>query len=272
MTEEQTAKETGKRRSGLWILGGIIALLALFAFLPRCNSPKSYAQNAPEIPKEQRQSQASPADINILFVGNSHTQYHNLPEIVRDMVKFLHPKKTVRVRAIGVTFLEDAATQPECRTAIETAQWNYIVLQAQKISQSGRYNYSKAEGIDIARLGKKHGASVFFYSEWGVVGIPDHTARIEKIYQEMADASGAQVVPVGRAWDFALAERPTLPLYQPDGNHQTELGAFLTACTLTSAILKESPAPLAAFPYAPAKEANRKLLANAAAKVWKKKP
>jgi hypothetical protein len=58
-----------------------------------------------------------------------------------------------------------------------------------------------------------------------------------------------------------------LPLYEADGNHQSELGAFLTACVLFGSLMNEDPSALASFPYAHAKEVDRTFLADAAARM-----
>jgi hypothetical protein len=95
--------------------------------------------------------------------------------------------------------------------------------------------------------------------------VPGHGARIEKMYTEMATESGARVAPVGRAWDRALAARPALELHSPDGNHQSELGAFLTAAVLYGGLTGDDPATLATFPYDAASADVRKFLAETAA-------
>ena len=41
----------------------------------------------------------------------------------------------------------------------------------------------------------------------------------------------------GEMADLALAEKPDLRLYEADGNHQSSLGAFLTACILCESLL-----------------------------------
>lgn len=207
------------------------------------------------------------ADVSILFVGNSHTSGHDLPNLVCEMIRFRHPGKTVYASVVSVAFLEQAAREPGCREEIETRPWKYVVLQGQKISASGRFEYSRAEGIDLARLAKSRGATVLFFSEWGLRGVRGDGARQEKVYQEMAREAGVGVAGVGRAWDLALAARPDLPLYEADGNHQSSVGAFLTAAFLYARLTGESPAPLAAFPSTNLDEPDRAFLADAAARA-----
>ena len=68
-----------------------------------------------------------------------------------------------------------------------------------------------------------------------------------------------------------VAERPNLALHA-DGNHQSPLGAFLTACVLVGRLTGESPAELAKYPFPEAGEDDRKFLAGVAAKVLETKP
>jgi hypothetical protein len=207
------------------------------------------------------------ADVSILFVGNSHTSSHDLPNLVCQMIAYLRPEKKIAGHVVGAAFLEDAARDPRCREEIETRPWKYVVLQAQKISVSGRFAYSRKEGIDLAKLAKARGASVYFFAEWGLQGVAGDGPRQEKVYQEMARAADVGVARVGRAWDLALAQRPELPLYSEDGNHQSPLGAYLTACVLVGRLTGEAPSALASFPYGAADEPERKILADAAAQA-----
>jgi len=211
------------------------------------------------------------ADISILFVGNSHTTHHGLPDLVEKMIQFRHPSKKVVTHVIGTAFLEDAATNQLLLDEIDSRPWKFVVLQAQKISMSGRFRYSQTEGIDLAKRAKAKGATVFYFSEWGRKDITNDAEGNEAIYREMAKAADVNVVCVGRAWDLALAERPELPLHEADGNHESADGAFLTACVLVGRLLNQSPAPLAAFPYRDMSEADRQFLAEKAAKSLEKK-
>jgi hypothetical protein len=236
---------------------GIAILLAT-----GCGSDPGFSQGSPANGSDPEKVRA--ADVSVLFVGNSHTQGHNLPDLVCRMVRFRHPDQTTYAHVVSVGFLDDVAGDPRGRQEIDTRPWTAVVLQAQRISESGRYDYSRSEGIEVAKLAAARGAAVHFYAEWGLRGKAGHGPRIEAVYEEMARASGGRVAPVGRAWDLALSGRPDLPLYDADGNHQSALGAFLTACVLVGRLTGETPAALAAFPYPGASEADRKYLADSA--------
>jgi len=216
---------------------------------------------------ESDPEQVRAADISILFVGNSHTMMHDLPNLVCKMMQFQSPHKKIYAHYIPVAYLEDVERNTKFSNEIESRAWKRVVLQAQKISASGKFDYSRKEGIEFAKLAKAHGAAVCFFAEWGLKDVEGNGPRTEKIYREMARAADVDVAPIGRAWDLALAQRPELPLHAGDGNHQSALGAFLTACVLVGRLTGESPAQLASFPYLDTDPMDRKLLADAAAKA-----
>jgi len=207
------------------------------------------------------------ADYSILFVGNSHTFMHDLPNQICQMIQFRHPDKSTTSHMVGVGFLEDVSHDPACRHAIETREWKHVVLQAQKISVSGSVDYSRKEGIELAKFAKTRGASVVFYPEWGLKGKVGDGARQEQVYREMAAAADVALAPVASAWDLAMREKPDLALHGPDGNHQSELGAFLTAAVLYGRLTGEPPTQLADFPYPHADAKQRKFLVGVAVRA-----
>lgn len=210
---------------------------------------------------------ADTADVRVQFVGNSHTYGHRLPDLVCEMVRTLQPGRTVYGEGLAVAHLDDPGTRTG--DAVAARKWTHVVLQAQRISVSGRRDYSRAEGVELARRAAAGGAAVVFFAEWGLQNDPENGPRHERVYRGMAAEAGAgvKVAAVGRAWDLALADRPDLPLYAADGNHQSAAGAFLTGCVLAGRLAGRSPAPLATFPYPAADADTRKALATAAARA-----
>lgn len=209
------------------------------------------------------------AAVSVLYFGNSHTGHHDIPNLVGRMIAFRKPEVSYYSRFIGCGFLADAASNPDSKATIERHPWKFVVLQAQKISMSGKHKYSQKEGIELAKSAEEKGAKALFFSEWGRRDVPKDGVVQESIYQEMADAAGARVAPVGRAWDLALAKKPSLPLYDADGNHESAVGAFLTACVLFGLFTDSDPAELASFDHLNLSREDRAVMANAASNVWK---
>lgn len=241
-----------------------LAILITCGLLAGCDRPvDAVVSRPPGVSPEQVRA----ADHSILFVGNSHTSAHDIPGLVARMIRHRHPERTVVTHTVGVAFLEDAAANPTSRAEVEQQPWKQVVLQAQKVSSSGKVEYSTTEGMELAAAGKARGADVVFYAEWGLQGKEGDGLRMEKVYRGMADATGVRVACVGRAWDVALARQPELPLYAADGNHQSAVGAFLTAAVLFGSLTGEPPTALADFPYPDLDQPARTLLCEAAAEA-----
>jgi hypothetical protein len=238
-----------------------IAILLAMLSLIGCDATKPAPVPAPPVAEE------GPPYFRILFVGNSHTSMHDLPALVGYMIRHRQPKKSVYTQILSVSFLEDLADNPVAREQLESKPWTHVVLQAQKISMSGRFEYSRTEGIEFAKLAKGRGATVNFYPEWGLAGAAGDGSKQEAVYREMARDAGVGVAPVAKAWDHALVGRPEMKLHSDDGNHQSRLGAFLTACVLFAQITGESPAEPSVYPDQEVGEKDREYLAGVAARA-----
>lgn len=249
-------------RGRLWIL---LVSVMLAGCNSRSASPAARLPAPVDTPARIETPVAS-ADIRILFVGNSHTQSCNLPELVCDLLRKHHPGKTVACDVIGVGHLEGNVEL--CRSRIDAVPWTHVILQAQKISMSGKFTYPTTEGVAIARHAKDRGIRTWFFAEWPRRGEKDESARTEKIYSGMAKEAGVEVILVNRAWDLALREKPDLDLYEFDGNHEGPLGAVLTACSIAAYLTGTDPAPLIKSVTNPQPEELKAKLADVAYRSW----
>ena len=207
------------------------------------------------------------ADVRILFIGNSQTSHHNLPDLVCRMLRHARPGKTVAHHVVGVAHLDDASINPQVKAEIEFRPWTHVVLQAQKISMSGKVLYSTDVGIDLAKRAKVRGVAVSYFAEWARKGEAEERERTEAIYAGMAKEAGASVIPVGRAWDAAFAKRPDLPLHEVDGNHESAMGAYLTACVIAGRLSGIAPLQFVTVDFADLSTGDRTFLAEVAGQI-----
>ena len=180
-------------------------------------------------------------------------------------------EKSVHTSLIGVGWLEQTTTDPTARNELFSRDWDFLILQGQKISVSGKFEYSREAGIELAQLARSRGTRVLYFSEWGLKDVPGDGQRNENIYREMAEETGANVIPIGRAWDIALNANRNLPLYDADGNHQSAMGAYLTAATISGLITGENLMALTGFKYSELKSTDQKILLEAASNALNEK-
>lgn len=183
------------------------------------------------IPNRRDKPILAESPVRVLFIGNSHTGTHDIPGTIKQMMQTDGSGRSVYTEKIFVAFLEDAGASPTIRDRVINGNWDIIVCQAVKLSSSHQFSYDHSGAIKIARLAVESGARTYLFSEWPRRGW-DETNYILGVYKEVSDASGAPIIPVGRAWDLALAGFPALDLWQPDGNHSSPIGAYLASCVI----------------------------------------
>jgi len=187
------------------------------------------------------------ADISLLFMGNSHTSSNDLTGMVAEMVRAVRPTRTVAfVEAPGWMFLEERIAHAPSNELLRSQSWSFVILQAQKYSTSGQFEYSTAEAEEFIRRARQQRAVPIMFPEWPRRGV-DETRRIYDLHVSIAQREVACVAPIGRAWDLSLARHPALALHAADGNHSNPAGAFLAALVLFATMTGVSPLDLPAL-------------------------
>ena len=188
------------------------------------------------------------ADINLLFMGNSHTANNDVPGMVAAMVRAARPGRSVAAtNAPGILFLEQRATDAASLQLLRASNWSFVVLQAQESSSSWTVQYPTDGAEALAKMASDANAVPILFPEWPRRGI-DESRLLFDLYKSIAQKSPACVAPVPQAFDLALARYPDLVLHAADGNHSSPAGAFLAALVISRTMTGYSPGLL---PYLP---------------------
>jgi hypothetical protein len=171
----------------------------------------------------------------IIFVGNSHTAYGDVPGQVGEMVARVPGFEKAMTSSYGVAFLNDWKQNQSLVERVKLGRITHAVLQGAKVSSSHRYVYSQVEGVELAKLLGKQGVKVYFVSEWPRRDW-NETDYIEAVYREMAKESGATIIPVGRVWDAYRSIDAKTELWGSDGNHAAMVGSYLSARTIAAVL------------------------------------
>ncbi len=199
---------------------------------------------------------ASAAPLRVLFIGNSYTYYHNLPEIMAGLAAGAVPPRQLHVamEVEGGATLQRHWMRGTALRRIEEESWDFVVLQEQ--SMLGVTLVEGAPAINdpaffqqYARLFdraiRRRGARTVLYSTWSRRNAPaSQQAALDAAYGALGREIGALVAPVGATWQRVRAERPTLELFDPDGSHPSPVGSLLAASVLWGVIGGEVPARL----------------------------
>ena len=214
-----------------------------------------------------------PSQFNLLFMGNSHSASHNLPQLVGKLLKTAFPAARVDVRlASGYHFLDERLQHKASTSLLRDGNWSHVILQAQKYSTTGRYFYPTDAAEEwIRRINAKNAQAIMF-PEWPRRGNKEEGQRIHQLHLNIAKAEPACVAPVGLAWQLALQQNPRLKLHASDGNHASLDGAFLTALVLFGTISGQDPAELADINGIQLNRETQAVLKQAAAATLRQQP
>jgi len=206
-------------------------------------------------------SNAQANSIKVLFLGNSYTQYNNLPLLLSNIA--LSSGDTVQTDANtpgGHTFMGHS-TNSVSLGKINSQKWDYVVLQEQSQLpsfpdadvQEMVFPYSRA--LDSLIKANNTCTKTVFYMTWGrkngdaqncptwppVCTYRGMDSLLALRYRKMADDNQALLSPVGAVWKYLRANNPSIELYNADESHPSLAGSYAAACTFYTLLLKKDP-------------------------------
>ena len=185
-------------------------------------------------------SAAESSPLHVLFVGNSYTYTHNLPEVFR-RVAASHGR-TISVKALtapGVA-IEDHFSSGALQREL-AAHWDIVVIQQGPSSLPQNRRHLIHWTVEVARRIDPARTRLVLFGVWPAQ-VHEHTwVDAELSYALAASKAGGCLFPAAAAWRMAFAEHPELPLYSSDGLHPSREGALLAALTLGRALWGAPP-------------------------------
>jgi hypothetical protein len=180
-------------------------------------------------------------------VGNSYTYFWNLPQQLNAMAEAKNvPLKAYQSTAGGTNLGQHWRGEKNLRSKeiIQEKTFDAIIIQDHSMRSIEAPDSLMYFGKKITALIRSRGAQPYLYMTWARIWDPYMQDPIQQAYEALGKETGAQVVPVGLAWQKARQLRPDLDLYDPDGSHPSPLGTYLTACVFFSSLTGESPVGL----------------------------
>ncbi len=197
-----------------------------------------------------------PDALEVLFIGNSYTAGNDLAGLVVEMFEASDstPALTTEVIAIGGQTMGGHLATPSTVMAIEQGTWDYVVLQGQSVEPLVPDSDFSVSAIELATIVGDNGATPVLFETWArqagheLYQQPWYgenpaqaQAGLRVAYQDVADATGGIMAPVGDAWEIIWTDAPMVPLYAGDGSHAQLPGTYLAACVFFESLSGESP-------------------------------
>lgn len=196
----------------------------------------------------------------VLFIGNSHTFYNDMPTIFADLSESGGHFVIKDSSTPGGYTLMQHTTNQTTLDKIAEGTWDYVLLQENSqypVIEYLRYNSMYPASRFLDSLITSYGERTVFFLSWGWQNgghfeIDGHESPVFEDYFEMQDTMNsayteiatelsAILAPAGMAWAVAATWDPEINLWQPDTYHPTVKGSYLAACVFFRTFFHESP-------------------------------
>ena len=191
--------------------------------------------------------------VRILFIGNSFTTRNDVPALLAGLAADKGRGVSIEseVVAAGGASLRQHLNAGKAGEFLKTSTWDYVVLQEQSTLPIKNRRRRHENIRDVHELIRDSKAQTVLYMPWARQKTPETQRDLTTAYDEIGEEIGADVVPVGRAWERLLESHPEVILHDADGSHPSLTGSYLAACVFQWALFGEPvgiPAGVSSIP------------------------
>ncbi|MBL4686451.1 MAG: hypothetical protein JKY37_17785 [Nannocystaceae bacterium] len=194
-------------------------------------------------------------DLEVLFIGNSYLNLHDLPLRLSQMGEDAGIKIGVDKVTMGGENFEYHLRRPKTAKLLQAREWDMVVLQSHSLDPLRNPEGFLSAGAELGVRVRKQGAEPLLFETWPrraghnvynyfkpAGGNPEAMQlAVSGRYAELAEAEDMRVVPVGTAWTNVMQQYPEIDLFAKDGGHPSIAGAYLGACVVFSVLTQHSP-------------------------------
>ncbi|MBQ7499444.1 MAG: hypothetical protein IJT91_00970 [Clostridia bacterium] len=175
--------------------------------------------------------------MKVLFIGNSHTYFHDMPELFAEMVETTSGEKP------EVTMLAYSGRELEwhrkeyfpIRFALMYGSYDYCVIQ-QAAHPFPPVDCTEKYLKELVSLCGKFNTVPVIFMTWAQKEHPENQQIMIDTYERLADENNCRLAPIGVVWEKVCKAYPDIELYNDDGGHAGPYGDFLIAAVLCHTI------------------------------------
>ena len=168
--------------------------------------------------------------MKLLFIGNSHTYYNAMPEIVMQLLEATGQKTHVTMLTAGGKGLSYHVSSPATAFNIRCGKYDAVIVQDKASGFLPEEFREPAKALkDMA---DKAQTPFFLYMPWAKSEARAEQRRMTDAYQDFCRANKCSFAPAGEVFSRFLATDPPALLYREDGCHATLFGSYVAAVTI----------------------------------------
>lgn len=182
----------------------------------------------------------------ILFLGNSHTYFNDMPELFRRMCEESGVCQTeVSMLAFpSVTYGYHLQQETSLRFALVYGNYDVLIMQQAAHSPCPSREETLRDGSAIIRQARRCRTVPMQILPWAEQYSPGHQEEINSIYKELSEKEHVPLIPVGTVFERARDQKGIPGLYWQDGEHGSPWGSYAAAATIYASLFHRSPVGL----------------------------
>ena len=173
--------------------------------------------------------------LRVLFIGNSHTYYHDLPEWFALMAREEGFECDVTMLAHPGWYLHQHVKEPDVRFNIKYGRYDYVVLQEHSHPFDDIPGYIEAVKT-LAGWIREAGSKPVIYGTWARKNEKSAQETMNRVNRELAQYFDALYAAVGESWWSYIESWKQIEMYDEDGAHASERGIEFAAKIIWSTI------------------------------------
>lgn len=171
--------------------------------------------------------------MRVLFIGNSHTYFNDMPALFASMCEQLSgemPEVTMLAYS-GRSLQWHCEEYFAMRFALLYGNYDYCVVQ-ERAHPFPQEEETVSGAERIFSLCRKAGAKPVVFMPWAKKEEPEMLKMIAKICRKLTAEHDALLLPAGELFRNVQLQYPEIELYWEDGGHASPYGDYLVAAAL----------------------------------------
>ena len=170
--------------------------------------------------------------MKVLFIGNSHTYFNDMPHLFAAMCESLTGERTdVTMLAFSNKTLDWHCEEYfSVRFALLYGGYDFCVIQ-----QFGHpippIEETEPPLRKLIELCSHVGTKPVLYMTWAKKNEPENAELISRIYRTLAEKYRTPLAPIAEIYDSLRVDHPEIELYWSDGSHASPYGDYLIAAS-----------------------------------------
>ena len=205
----------------------------------------SFGCSQSSAPKEETPVETVYQPAQVLFIGNSHTNYNNGVSFYLQgfltQIELPYNPVVEKITVDGSTMSQHAQDATTLAKMAER-EWDIMVFQENTFVAANN-PVEATVGMQELRFKIPNSTTrLFLFMTWAYEAEPAMLSAIKTTYETTAPLVSGTIVPVGLAFQEILNDPGnTLTLYNPDGIHPSVEGTFLASAMFYAAIYEKDP-------------------------------